>query len=554
MGWVEQENTGGAKTLANTAILPAIVEEGTDFTLDELDTPVPTPSELPGGIERYMVPNGPNAAYYVQNQLVSSRGYGFRLDRPELTRWRLANDRPDAWQVAASAPALDYTVVLGGVQRAVGALTRETGRHRLPPAWAHGAFLWRAIQVGEPKETRASALAKIENDLREIDARRVPVRAYAFEAWNLLGPDATRDVIARLRARGIRAILYVRAFAAYDELNSQPAGDLETIRDQGLSVKDGAGRPAFYEMTGAPALTLDFTNPRTVAWWKARLELLLGLGADGFMQDFGEHVQETDRFADGSTGVTMHNRYPVLYHGVTRRLEDDLERRFGREIFWFTRSGFTGSAGSEMANFPGDETADWSRSTGIASLAPDMLNRAVGGAFGYTTDIGGYLDLFTGPPDEELWTRWHEWAALTPFFRLHNSQRTGTRMPWFFGDAAFARWLSLARLHERAIPLVRRLWAEGRRTGIPPTRPMWLAYPGDARAARIDQQWMLGPDVLVAPVVEPGADRRSVYVPLGCWQHGETGERLRGPASRTVAAPLGRLPHFVRCGTDPLAG
>jgi alpha-glucosidase (family GH31 glycosyl hydrolase) len=181
-----------------------------------------------------------------------------------------------------------------------------------------------------------------------------------------------------------------------------------------------------------------------------------------------------------------------------------------------------------------------------------MLNRAIGGAFGYSTDIGGYLDRFNPPPDEELWTRWHEWAALSPFFRLHNSQTTGTRMPWSFGDAAYARWVRLARLHERAVPLIRRLWREGRRTGMPPTRPLWLAAP-EAPGARTEaQQWLLGRDVLVAPVVEPGARTRRVSFPAGCWQQqGAGGRRVRGPARATVPAPLGTLPHFVRCGTRP---
>jgi alpha-glucosidase (family GH31 glycosyl hydrolase) len=232
-------------------------------------------------------------------------------------------------------------------------------------------------------------------------------------------------------------------------------------------------------------------------------------------------------------------------------MEGPLERKFGREIWWFTRSGFTGSARYEMGNFPGDETAEWQGASGIRSLAPDMLNRAVGGAFGYSTDIGGYLDRFNPPADEELWTRWHEWSALTPYFRVHNSQTTGTRMPWSFGDAGYARWEALARLHERAIPYIRRLWDQGRRTGMPPTRPMWLAFPGDALAARQDQQWMLGDDVLVAPVVDRGATSREVYVPAGCWQHGETGERVTGPGNRRVEAPLGRLPFFVRCGERP---
>ena len=551
-GWVEQENVGG-NTLNATAALPSVIADGTDYTVGQLGLPKTiTPSLLPGGAQKYMVPNGPNAAYYVQNQFASSRGYGFVLHNSELTRWRMANDRRDAWQVHASASSLAFTVAPG--RRAadgVRAISEVSGRHRLPPEWSQGAILWRAIRVAEPKETAESVQAKIDADLEEIQRRGAPVRGYAFEGWNLLGPERTKAVIDRLHALGIRAILYVRSYVAYDELNSQPAGDLEFVRDNGLTVKDARGRPAKYKMTGVDAYTLDFTNPRTRAWWKARLELLMSLGADGFMQDFGEHVQETDRFSDGSTGRTMHNRYPVLYHRMTREMEDDLERRFGRELWWFTRSGFTGSARYEMGNFPGDETAEWVGGSGIRSLAPDMLNRAVGGAFGYSTDIGGYLDRFNPPADEELWTRWHEWSALTPYFRVHNSQTSGTRMPWSFGDAGYARWEALARLHERAVPLIRRLWEEGRRTGVPPTRPMWLAFPDDAQAREVDQQWMLGPDVLVAPVVDEGATTWPVYFPRGCWEHPETGQRFTGPGTRTVDAPLGRLPYFFACGKRP---
>jgi alpha-glucosidase (family GH31 glycosyl hydrolase) len=550
-GWVEQENVGG-NTLRATAALPAVIEEGTDFTQKSLGLPDPvTERHLPGGYEKYMVPNGPNAAYYPQNQFISSGGYGFVLGNPQLSRWRMGNDRASAWQVHASASRLRFTVVPGRPAQAVRGVTAITGRHRLPPAWSQGAILWRAIQVAQPAETAESVMRKIDADLEEIARRGAPIRGYAFEGWNLLGPERTKAVIDRLHAMGIRAILYVRAYVAYDELNSQPAGDVEFVRANGLAVKDAQGRPATYKMTGVDALTLDFTNPRTQAWWKQRLELLLGLGADGFMQDFGEHVMESDRFADGSTGRTMHNRYPVVYHRFTRSIEDELERRYGRELWWFTRSGFTGSARYEMGNFPGDETAEWTGGSGLRSLAPDMLNRAVGGAFGYTTDIGGYLDRFNPPADEELWTRWNEWAVLTPYFRLHNSQTTGTRMPWSFGDSAYARWEALARLHERAIPLIRRLWEEGRRTGVPPTRPLWLQFPGDRRAAAQDQQWMLGPDVLVAPVVTQGATTRPVYFPAGCWRSPETGVQVMGPRTQSVDAPLGRLPYFFRCGTAP---
>jgi alpha-glucosidase (family GH31 glycosyl hydrolase) len=224
---------------------------------------------------------------------------------------------------------------------------------------------------------------------------------------------------------------------------------------------------------------------------------------------------------------------------------------------FFTRAGYTGRPGSaayEGGNFPGDETTDWTHSSGIASLTTDMLNRAVGGAYGYTTDIGGYFDV--GPYEattKELFTRWAEWAALSPFFRLHGSVAAGTHVPWSYGPQTLAAYKRLIRLHLRARPLILRLWRQARRTGIPPTRPLWLAYPRDRRAARQDQEWLLGPDLLVAPVVVEGALARDVYFPRGCWQRAGKRARFRGPREAAVKAGLAALPWFKRCGTHPLA-
>jgi alpha-glucosidase (family GH31 glycosyl hydrolase) len=563
-GWASQESFGGRSTLSQTQLLPTLIEQGTDYTADSLAPPARVPQDLPGGFERYLVPTGRNGAYYPQAQFVSSRGYGFMLNQTELSRWRMANDRPDAWQVQASAAKLDYTVVLGRRPAdAVRGLTAIGGRHRLPPAWAQGSILSRAVATpplpGVPApETAATYRAKVERDLVEIERNDLRPSAYAFEGWALLDDlDYVRDVIRRLRARGIRAVLYHRAYVSDDALNTQPKGDFEETRRLGLVARTADGSPYLFGGNGdSPATLLDFTNPGTVRWWRGRLELSLDLGASGFMQDFGEQVQEGMRFADGSTGKTMHNRYPVLFHRVSRRIVDDYARRKGlnEPIWFFTRSGYSGrpgSAAAEMSNFPGDETTDWSAGSGLRSLAPDMLNRAAGGAFGFSTDIGGYIDFTDGPPDAELFTRWSEWAALTPYFRVHNSAVNGTRMPWSYGRPTLSRWKALAALHRRAVPYMRRLWRVGRRKGMPVTRPLWLAYPRDRRARRQDQQWMLGPDVLVAPVVEEGATSRRVYIPRGCWRLTGAGRRRCGPRFVTVSAPLGSLPYFVRAGAKP---
>jgi sulfoquinovosidase len=554
-GWTEQENFGGQPTLSNTGLLPALVEQGTDFTIDQLGGILRVPDVLPGGFERYLVPGGPNGAYYPQNLFYSSRGYGFVLDNPQFSRWRMANDRPDAWQVQASARELAYTVAVGAPRRAIRAVTAIHGRHRLPPAWAQGRIVWRAVAINQPqRETAETYLRKIEQDLADVDRFGVRLSGYAFEGWRLLSDEQTRSVIERLRARGIRAILYVRAYTSDDALATERPEDVAEALREGWVARDARGRPYRYDANGDPGYVWDFTNPRARAGWRARLERMLEAGADGFMQDFGEQVQEDMRFANGETGVTMHNRLPVIYHRLSREIADAWARRTGRSepIWFFTRSGFTGSARYEMGTFPGDETPDWSAGSGLRSLAPDMLNRAVGGAWGFTTDIGGYADLLTGPPNAELFTRWSEWSALTPYFRVHNSPTFGTRMPWSYGPEVLARWTALADLHDRAVPYVRRLWNEGSRTGMPPTRPMWLAAPEAPGAATEAQQWLLGDDVLVAPVVVEGATSRSVSLPRGCWepQFGDR-TRLRGPARVTVQAPLGTLPYFFRCGTRP---
>ncbi len=497
------------------------------------------------GGDRYLFPNGPTAAYYVQPLVVSSRPYGFALLQSELSRLRMASDRPDAWQAAVAAGRLEYVVAPGEAPAAIRALTDLTGRHRTPPAWAlepQTSLNLTAETLGNP----AAYEAQLREQLAEIDRTGVRFAAFGIEGWFQMEPESVRRFIGEFRRRGIRSTLYFTPF-----LNV--ASDREAI-DKGYSVRNAAGQPFFYPSPFGVLSLVDFTNPDAVRWWQARIRAALDLGADGFMQDWGEQVLTEMRFHDGSTGARMHNAYPVAYHRATRQVVDAYEREKEREIFFFTRSGFTGTPGSaayEHANFPGDEHAEFSRGNGIGFLATDMLSRGIGGAYGYSTDVGGYLDTW-GPITKELWIRWVQWAALSPVFRFHNSVGQGTRQPWDFDAETLAIYRRFEELRRRVAPVVRRLWGKAERTGRPVARPLWLEDPADAEGARQDQQWLLGPDVLVAPVVEQGATARDVYFPRGCWEHGETGTRFAGGRSARVAAPLGSLPYFTRCGADPL--
>jgi len=519
----------------------------------------PAVNAVPGsGDDRYRFPNGEFSAYYVQNLFVSSKPYGFLLNETAVSRWRLAADRPDAWQVSANDEDLDYTVAIGDGLDAIRSLTAITGRHRLPPDWATGPIIKRNVRQGN--DSPALQQQKIVRDLDTIEKLGIDLDGYIYESWDTLPLDFIRRTNARLRRMGIHPVGYVRAYVN-DDGNFDPDGMLQEALDEGVLVQTPAGTP-FLSVAVGPAGLIDFTNPKAQRWWERRkIRKMLDLGFDGFMQDFGEQVNDDMRFHDtgGRDAREMHNHFPVVYHRVTREILDRYEREHPERgpIWMYTRTGFTGrpgSAGDEAGNFPGDQTSDWQQSSGLPASARDMLGRQVGGLFGFTTDVGGYFDQFGAQKlDAELFSRWAQWSALTPYFRLHNSSGDGTKMPWDFDARTLAIWRKHSDLHQAARPLITRLWREARRTGEPIVRPLWLSFPGDARAAAQDQSWMLGDDVLVAPVVEKGTTRRPVYFPAGCWEHGETGRRYPGGTEQAVDAPIDSLPWFVRCGRRPFA-
>jgi alpha-glucosidase (family GH31 glycosyl hydrolase) len=540
----------------------AINQHGNDFYswIEEENT-----SGLPGtqavenaaaGQPNYLFPDGPEAAYDAQALFYSSRPYGFMLDQTSFARWQMDSDRPDAWQVSVYGTRLNYLVAPGRPATAIKAITAITGRERVPPRWAIGPEIDRAQRAADP-ESASQVRTEVRSDIANIGRYHLPISSFRIEGWALLSPRVLTSVYRKLRARHIHPLVYVHAFVENPSGGLEPASDYSYAISHGLVATNANGTPATF---GSPyqngtAALLDFTNPATVAWWKTRIQDLLAQGADGFMQDFGEQVAVDWHFHDGQTGATMHNEYPILYDRVTRQAIDTFEHTHpGRQIFFYTRAGYSGDPGSaayDGAEFLGDNSTSWDAASGLASVIPDMLNRGVGGAYGPTTDIGGYLDLLTPPTTPALFDRWAELSALTPFYRVHNSGETGTEMPWALGPQTLRIYRAMARLHIDAEPLILKLWTQADDTGLPIMRPLWLTDPDDAVGAAQDEEWMLGPHTLVAPVVTEGAASRSVSFPPGCWRNPDTGETYHGPVQATVPAPLAVLPYYFRCGTRP---
>ncbi|KAA1419182.1 hypothetical protein F0U44_12075 [Nocardioides humilatus] len=285
-------------------------------------------------------------------------------------------------------------------------------------------------------------------------------------------------------------------------------------------------------------MQLDFTNPATVAWWRDRVRAVLDAGADGFMQDFGEQTMWNMHFADGSTGQSMHNRYPILFHKTTRQIVNEWHQQHPERTtpMFYVRSGYSGRPGSaayESANWCGDYESSWSRMTGIGALTTDMLNRAIGGAYGFHCDTGGYMDLLSGSTTRELFLRWSWYAALTPGNRVHGGPVLGQKFPWSWDAEAAQIHRASLLLHRAAEPYILSLWREAKSTGMPITRPLWLAYPDLPGVDQLDQEYLLGPDVLVAPMVTKGATTRE-------WSSRPAAGSARRPASSIRGLPRSR--------------
>ena len=210
--------------------------------------------------------------------------------------------------------------------------------------------------------------------------------------------------------------------------------------------------------------------------------------------------------------------------------------------FVLTRAGFAGVQ-RFSAVWTGDNYASWDH---LAMTIPMLTNMSVSGVPFVGADVGGFNDR----PSGELYARWMQAAALTPFFRSHSVSWAGNKEPWEYGDEFTAINRSTVELRYKFLPYLYTLFREHENTGAPIMRPLWYEFPADKSTYVISDEYLLGPDLLVAPVVKEGLRKRHVYLPAGtAWVNWWTGERFEGGMSHFVDAPLDRLLIFVRAGS-----
>ncbi|HVR43732.1 MAG TPA: TIM-barrel domain-containing protein [Thermoanaerobaculia bacterium] len=475
---------------------------------------------------------------------MSSKGFGVWLDGSAPSRFDLSGSARFDTDLIVRDSSI-RVVFLGGPRLAtiLERFTALTGRSPVPPPWAFG--LWKSRDVHRNRE-------EVLEDVELLRRHRIPASVLVIDSpWEngyndfeinreqFADPESMFERIERL---GFRLVLWLTPFVNQTSVIDMKGIDPKTstfdeaVR-RGALVRNADGSVALMDWWKGRGGLVDFTNPDAKEWWFSQLRKTLKWNARGFKCDDGEGNFVPDAiFHDGTPAALMKNRYSILYGAA---MQEFVDRELGGDGVLITRSGWTG-----LQKFPipwaGDNHADFSFEDGLPSVVVAGQNAAMTGIPLWGSDIAGYA----GTPTKELFVRWTQFATFTPFMQVHMTSNLG---PWDFDAEALEIFRRFAELRIRLFPYLYEAVHEAARSGMPVIRPMALAFEDDPEARRHIHQYLFGPDLLVAPMIRPGTSR-SVYLPPGTWYDYWTREERRGPGTIEVAAPLDRIPLFVRAG------
>ncbi|MDX2733367.1 MULTISPECIES: alpha-xylosidase [unclassified Streptomyces] len=466
---------------------------------------------------------------------LSSRGYGVFVNHPGKVSFEIGSESVGQVQFSVEDQSLEYYIVAGPTPKDILArYTALTGRPALPPAWSFGLWLTTSFCTSYDEETVSSFV----DGMAERD---IPLSVFHFDCfwmreyqWSDFqwDPDVFPDpagMLARLKERGLRISMWINPYIA------QKSPLFAEGAEHGYLVRRPGGDIWQWDLWQPGMALVDFTNPAAREWYNAKLRVLLDQGVDCFKTDFGERVPTDVVWHDGSDPERMHNYYAQIYNRTVFELLEK-ERGHGEAVL-FARSATAGGQQFPV-HWGGDCFASF---TAMAESLRGGLSLSLSGFGFWSHDIGG----FEGTPDPAVFKRWLAFGLLSSHSRLHGN--VSYRVPWAFGDEAVDVARKFTLLKHRLMPYLYGVAAEAHRTGIPMMRPMLLEFPADPTTRMLDRQYMLGPDLLVAPVfTEDG--QVEYYVPEGTWTHLLTGESVTGPAWRHETHGYDSLPLLVRPG------
>ncbi|MBZ5738975.1 alpha-xylosidase [Nocardioides mangrovi] len=484
-----------------------------------------------------------NVPFYLTN-----RGYGVLVNHAGRVSYEVGSEVVERVQFSVPGESLEYFVVYGPTPAEI--LERYTalvGRPAEVPAWSYGLWLSTSFTTDYDEET-------VNGFIRAMADRRLPLSVFHFDCFWMRelnwcdfewDPRTFPDPDGMLRRlheeQGVRVCVWINPYIA------QRSPLFDEAAAAGFLVRRPDGSVWQWDLWQAGMGLVDFTRPEATAWFQDKLRRLLRQGVDCFKTDFGERIPTDVVYHDGSDPEQMHNWYTQLYNQAVHDVL--VEERGEGDAMVFARSATVGGQRLPV-HWGGDSTSTYES---MAETLRGGLSLAMSGFGFWSHDIGG----FEGTPDADVFKRWSAFGLLSSHSRFHGSN--SYRVPWVFdtdpdtGDvdegpeSAVAVVRRFTQLKLTLMPYLLGLGRVAGERGTPVMRPLALEFPDDLGASYVDRQYLLGPDLLVAPVFT--ADGQvDVYLPSGTWTDWWTGEVVEGGGWRRERHALDSLPLYVRGG------
>ena len=433
---------------------------------------------------------------------------------------------------------------------------RLTGLPPVLPEWGYGH--WKSRDVYPHQRD-------VEEDWRGYREHDIPLDAIVIDSpWETqyntwrFNPHQFPDpqgLIEGMRADGVRTVVWVTPWTNLDSSDGQRPPDTESERMHarpaenysegalaGHFLRGADGRPWVGRWWMGTGSMIDFTSPTAKRWWHRQARKVMAMGVTGIKADDGEgyYVPPDSRFADGRTGAEAAWAYGDLYRRAMQEVLDEVHPGDG---VVFGRPGWSGQQATGIT-WGGDQASDW---WSLRTLVAASLTAAASGFSNWSHDVGGYLgELLSERCPKELLVRWAAFGATSPLMQAHGRFE---QEAWRYDSETLRIYRDLVLLHERLVPYIRSAAATAARSGVPIMRPLCLTDPEDPRGWEIADAYGFGPALWVAPVVREGAHERAVYLPRGEWIDFWTGEPVAGGGDVVAAAPLERIPMWVRRGS-----
>ena len=481
-----------------------------------------------------------NVPFYLTN-----RGYGVLVNDPGHVSYEVGSESVERVQFSVAGERLEYFVIAGGTPAEIlDRYTQLTGRPADVPEWSYGLWLSTSFTTDYDEATVTSFIDGMTD-------RDLPLSVFHFDCFWMrefnwsdfewdprVFPDPV-GMLQRLHDRDLKVCVWINPYIG------QRSPLFAEAKAAGYLVKRPDGSVWQWDLWQAGMGLVDFTNPEATAWYQGKLRHLLDQGVDCFKTDFGERIPLEVDYFDDSSPERMHNWYTQLYNQAVFELLEH-ERGVGEAVV-FARSATVGGQRLPV-HWGGDSTSTYES---MAETLRGGLSLALSGFGFWSHDIGG----FEGTPDAGVFKRWTAFGLLSSHSRFHGS--SSYRVPWIFDEqtatdesdaqSAVSVTRTFTKLKLRLMPYLAAAGARASASGLPVMRPMQLAFPEDPAVGHLDRQYMLGDDLLVAPVFTETGEV-DFYLPEGDWTNYLTGATVTGGRWVHEVHGFDSLPLYVRPG------